>query len=71
MTLRSVLPFLRQFAPEPEPIAPGFAERVLQLWDQGKDTLDIAMILFNDRKREASVAVALAFGREQRRRERG
>jgi hypothetical protein len=34
--------------------------RILDLWDEGKDTFDIALILFGDRRREAEVYNTIA-----------
>ena len=70
MTRPAPVPFQRQLAPWPEQVDPRFAERVLELWDQGKDTLDIALALFNSRDREPSVAVALRCALQKRREQR-
>lgn len=40
-----------------------FIARVLELWDQGRDTADIALTTFES---EATVAAALRIGRERR-----
>lgn len=43
-----------------------FIARVMDLWDQGKDTAEIAEAVFES---EAVVALALRIGRERRRAE--
>lgn len=46
---------------------PELIARVMRLWGQGQDTVQIALTIFNDKRMEARVCWALRLGREQRR----
>lgn len=72
MTLRrpnEILPFRVRKRSKADALAdPLFVALVMEHWGNGKNTADIAEFTFED---ESVVACVLAFGREQRRRERG